>query len=80
MKKENMTINREDGTVVFNNAPVPYGNWRNFAGMPTKFNPTNTARYFHIFLTDEEAQRLEDLGWNSGRQERREDRSLWMLI
>ena len=50
MKKENMTINREDGTVVFNNAPVPYGNWRNFAGMPTKFNPTNTARYFHIFL------------------------------
>ena len=47
MKKENMTINREDGTVVFNNATVPGGNWRNFAGMPTKFKPTNTERYFH---------------------------------
>lgn len=64
MKKENMTINREDGTVVFNNALVPGGNWRNFAGMPTKYKPANTERYFHIFLTDEEAQRLEDLGWN----------------
>lgn len=62
--KENMTINREDGTVVFNNAQIPYGNWRNFSGGPTRFNKQNTQRFFHLFLTDEEAYRLEDLGWN----------------
>ena len=62
--KDNMTINREDGTVVFNNASVPGGNWRNFSGLPTKFKPNNQERYFHIFLTDDEAQRLEDQGWN----------------
>jgi len=61
---ENMTINREDETVVFNKAQIPYGNWRNFAGGPTKFNKQNTQRFFHLFLTDEEAKRLEDAGWN----------------
>ena len=33
-------------------------------GCLLKYKPANTERYFHIFLTDEEAQRLEDLGWN----------------
>lgn len=61
---ENMTINREDETVVFNKAQIPYGNWRNFAGGPTRFNKQNTQRFFHLFLTDEEAKRLEDAGWN----------------
>lgn len=64
MAKENMIINREDGTVVFNSAHIPYGAWRNFAGGPTRFNKQNTQRFFHIFLTDEEANRLTDLGWN----------------
>lgn len=60
----NMVINKEDGTVVFNRAQIPVGAWRNFAGGPTRFNKQNTQRFFHIFLTDEEAHRLEDAGWN----------------
>lgn len=62
--KMNMTINREDESVAFNNAQIPYGAWRNFAGGPTRFDPRNTKRFFEIFLTDEEANRLSDLGWN----------------
>ena len=62
--KNNMSINKEDGTVAFNNAQIPYGAWRNFAGGPTRFDPKNTKRTFEIFLTDEEANRLMDLGWN----------------
>lgn len=64
MAKTNLTINREDDTIIFDRAQIPYGNWRNFAGGPTRFNKSNTQRFFEIFLTDEEAQRLKDLGWN----------------
>ncbi len=64
MAKNNLTINREDGTIIFDKAQIPVGNWRNFSGGPTRFNRTNTQRFFEIFLTDEEAQRLSDLGWN----------------
>lgn len=64
MAKENLTINREDGTIIFDRAQVPGGNWRNFSGGPTKYNKSNTQRFFEIFLTDEEATRLKDLGWN----------------
>lgn len=60
----NMTVNKQDGTVAFNNAQIPYGSWRNFAGGPTKFDPRNTKRFFEIFLTDEEAEILSGLGWN----------------
>ena len=60
----NMTINNQDGTVVFNNALIPVGNWRNFSGGPTKFDPRNIKRFFEIFLTDEEATRLTDQGYN----------------
>lgn len=62
--RDNMTINREDDTVVFNNAQIPYGIWRNFSGGPTRFNKQNTQRFFHLFLTDEEARILEAAGWN----------------
>lgn len=64
MAKANLTINREDGTFIFDRAQIPYGNWRNFSGGPTRFNRSNTQRFFEIFLTDDEAQRLKDLGWN----------------
>lgn len=64
MAKANLTINREDGTIIFDKAQIPYGNWRNFSGGPTRFNRSNTQRFFEIFMTDEEAQRLKDLGWN----------------
>lgn len=60
----NMTVNNQDGTVIFNNAQIPYGAWRNFAGGPTRFDPRNTKRFFEIFLTDEEANILTPLGWN----------------
>lgn len=60
----NMTVNKKDNTVAFNKAQIPYGQWRNFAGGPTRFDPRNTKRFFEIFLTDEEATRLSDLGWN----------------
>ena len=60
----NMTVNKKDDTVAFNKAQLPDGQWRNFAGGPTKFDPRNTKRFFEIFLTDEEATRLTDLGWN----------------
>ena len=60
----NMTVNKKDNTVAFNKAQIPDGLWRNFAGGPTKFDPRNTKRFFEIFLTDEEATRLSDLGWN----------------
>ena len=64
MAKANLTVNREDGTIIFDRAQIPYGNWRNFSGGPTRFNKSNTQRFFEIFLTDEEGQRLKDLGWN----------------
>lgn len=64
MAKVNLTINREDDTIIFDRAVIPGGNWKNFSGGPTKFNKTNTKRFFEIFLTDEEATRLKDLGWN----------------
>jgi len=60
----NMTVNKQDGTVAFNNAHIPGGGWRNFSGGPTKFDPRNTKRFFEIFLTDEEAEILSGLGWN----------------
>lgn len=60
----NMTVNKQDGTVAFNNAQIPYGGWRNFSGGPTRFDPRNTKRFFEIFLSDEEAQILSSLGWN----------------
>lgn len=60
----NMTVSKNDGMVAFNKAQIPYGQWRNFAGGPTRLDPRNTKRFFEIFLTDEEAVRLSDLGWN----------------
>ena len=64
MAKMNLTINNEDGTIIFDRAQIPTGNWRNFSGGPTRFNKSNTQRFFEVFLTDEEAVRLKDLGWN----------------
>lgn len=64
MAKQNLTINHEDDTIIFDRAQIPFGNWRNFSGGPTRFNRSNTQRFFEVFLTDEEAQRLKDLGWN----------------
>lgn len=64
MAKMNLTINNEDGTIIFDRAQIPTGNWRNFSGGPTRFNKSNTQRFFEVFLTDEEAIRLKDLGWN----------------
>lgn len=64
MAKTNMTINREDDTIIFDKAQIPVGNWRNFSGGPTRFNRSNTQRFFEIFLTDEEGQRLKDIGYN----------------
>ena len=64
MAKTNMTINREDDSIIFDKAQIPVGNWRNFSGGPTRFNRSNTQRFFEVFLTDEEGQRLKDLGYN----------------
>lgn len=64
MAKKNLTINPENGVFVLNKAQIPVGNWRNFAGGPTKFNRGNTQRFFEVFLSDEEAQRLADIGYN----------------
>lgn len=60
----NMMINKQDGTVAFNNAHIPYGAWRNFAGGPSRFDPRNTKRYFEIFIPDDEAEKLSRAGWN----------------
>ena len=60
----NMMISKQDETVAFNNAHLPYGAWRNFAGGPTRFDPRNTKRFFEIFVTDEEANKLAKEGWN----------------
>lgn len=64
MAKANLTVNREDDTIIFDRAQLPDGNWRNFAGGPTKYNRANTQRFFEVFLSDDEAKRLQDLGWN----------------
>ena len=62
-KNTNMTV--KDGDIVeFNNANIPNGGWRNFSGGPTRFDPSNTKRYFEIFLTDDEAKILEAHGYN----------------
>lgn len=64
MAKTNLTINREDGVITIAKANIPGGQWRNFSGGPTRFNRSNTERTFEIFLEEEEAVRLKDLGWN----------------
>jgi hypothetical protein len=64
MAKTNLTINREDESIIFDRAQIPVGNWRNFSGGPTRFNRSNTKRFFEVFLTEEEGQRLKDAGWN----------------
>ena len=64
MAKKNLTIDPETGIIIINRAQIPVGNWRNFGGGPTRFNRNNTQRFFEIFLSDEEAQRLTDVGYN----------------
>lgn len=61
---DNMYVNEKNGNVSFNNAQIARGRWSNFSGGPTDWDPKNTKRWFTIFLPDDEAQRLTDLGWN----------------
>lgn len=42
---------------------IPRGNWRNFSGVETKYNAAGK-RNFNAFLTDEDAKKLKDAGWN----------------
>ena len=63
MAKANLTI-MPNGTFVINKAQVLIGEWRNFSGRPDRFNKSNTDRYFHVALTEDEGQRLKDQGYN----------------
>lgn len=64
MAKTNLTINYEDRTFSLDRAMIPGGNWRNFSGGPTKFDPRNTKMFFEIFLSDDEAEKIKALGYN----------------
>ena len=63
-KNENLTI--KNVRLVF----------KNFSGRGDKFNPEGK-RNFAIVLTEEEAQRLKDLGWNVRSREPREPGDDW---
>lgn len=49
-------------TETFRNAQVIF---KNFKGLPTKFNPKGGVRTFNIVLFEDEAQELQRRGWNT---------------
>lgn len=60
-----------NGEITIRDANLPRGQWRNFSGRETKFNPAGK-RSFTVFLDPDIAQALKADGWNVKFMEARE--------
>lgn len=58
---DNMYVNPDTGYLEFENADILTKSWRNFSGKNNKYD---SHRFFHISLTEEEANVLRKDGWN----------------
>lgn len=69
-------MQKDNKIITFENVEILPGSFRNFSGAPDKFNSRGGKRYFHLVLTEEEAEILNAEGWNVKRTNPRDEEEL----